>query len=206
MAGLVEMNSFIGKFVNLWQSGSDASLKIESSAGKASVVLQLELGSPFPQGHPLAAHHTGNARSRRRERRAEARKVASGNVENDDVTAQETGKAVEAEHVNDKDLNDADKALVEGAIEVEDFVHETKKKDENNDDSVSYEMQFDAPNCSDNEIEECFDFNLKDELKGKQLEKDDTEYSFKEKDTKLVLRKDSEHYKALKTFIVKFFC
>ena len=64
-------------------------------------------------------------------------------------------------------------------------------------------MQFDAPNCSDVEIEECFDFNLKDELKGKQLEKDDTEYSFKEKDTKLVLRKDGEHYKALKTFIVK---
>ena len=46
MAGLVEMNSFIGKFVNLWQSGCDASLKIESSAGKASVVLQLHLGLP----------------------------------------------------------------------------------------------------------------------------------------------------------------
>ena len=58
------------------------------------------------------------------------------------------------------------------------------------------------PNCSDVEIEEFFDFNLKDELKGIQLEKDDTEYSFKKKDSKLVIRKDGEHYKALKTFIV----
>ena len=104
--------------------------------------------------------------------------------------------------MNDKDLNDADKALFEGAREVEDFANDARK-DENNDDSVSYEMQFDAPNCSDVEIEECFDFNLKDELKGIQLEKDDTEYSFKKKDTKLVIRKDDEHYKALKTFIVK---
>jgi hypothetical protein len=104
-----------------------------------------------------------------------ARKVATGNVENDDVSAQETDKAVEAEHVNDKDLNkdlnDADKALAEGAREVEDFRDDTRK-DENNDDSVSYEMQFDAPNC-------------------------------KKKDAKLVIRKDGGQYKALKTFVVK---
>ena len=67
----------------------------------------------------------------------------------------------------------------------------------------TYEMQFDAPNCSDEEIKECFDFNFKDELKGVHLEKDDTTYSFKKKDTKLILRKDGENYKALKTFIVK---
>ena len=80
---------------------------------------------------------------------------------------------------------------------------EDPKKDGNIDDTLSYEMQFDAPNCSDEEIQECFDFNLKDELKGKHLEKDDTAYSFKKKDAKLILKKDGENYKALKTFIVK---
>ena len=114
MAGLVEMNSFIGKIVNLWQSGRDASLKIESSAGKASVVLQLELGSPCPQGHPLAARLTDNARSRRRERRAEARKAATaGNVGNNDVTAKETDTAVEAEQQDKQEDVDAEQANIE---------------------------------------------------------------------------------------------
>ena len=80
---------------------------------------------------------------------------------------------------------------------------EDPKKDGNIDDTLSYEMQFDATNCSDEEIQKCFDFNLKDELKGKHLEKDDTAYSFKKKDAKLILKKDGENYKALKTFIVK---
>ena len=79
---------------------------------------------------------------------------------------------------------------------------EDPKKDEKNEDTESYEMHFDAPNCSDKEIEECFDYNLKDELKGMHLEKDDTGYIFKKKDEKLVFRKYGEHYKALKTFIV----
>ena len=35
------------------------------------------------------------------------------------------------------------------------------------------------------------------------MEKEDTEYSFKKKDEKLILKKDGENYKALKTFIVK---
>ena len=48
--------------------------------------------------------------------------------------------------------------------------------------TVTYELKFDAPKCSDKEIEECFDFNFKDELKGVDLEKDDTEYTFKKKD------------------------
>ena len=64
-------------------------------------------------------------------------------------------------------------------------------------------MQFDAPNCSDKEINECFDFNLKDELKGVHLEEDDTAYRFEKKDAILILKKDGGNYKALKTFIVK---
>ena len=48
MAGLIELDSFVGKFVRLWQSGNDASLKVESKAGKATVILQLDLGPPHP--------------------------------------------------------------------------------------------------------------------------------------------------------------
>ena len=71
---------------------------------------------------------------------------------------------------------------------------EDPKKDGNIDDTLSYEMQFDATNCSDEEIQKCFDFNLKDELKGGNVEKEDTEYSFKKKDEKLILKKDGENY------------
>ena len=47
MAGLSEINSFMGKFVSLWQSGRNASLKVESKAGQAHVTLQLDLGHPL---------------------------------------------------------------------------------------------------------------------------------------------------------------
>ena len=80
---------------------------------------------------------------------------------------------------------------------------EDTKKDERNEKTMAYELQFDAPNCSDKEIEDCFDFNFKDELKWVDLGKDDTAYNFKKKDARLVLKKDGKHYKSLKTFIVK---
>ena len=52
-------------------------------------------------------------------------------------------------------------------------------------------------------IEECFNFNFKDELKGVEVDKDDADYSFKKKDARIVIKKDGDHYKSLKTFIVK---
>ena len=73
---------------------------------------------------------------------------------------------------------------------------EESKKDDKIDDILSYEMLFDAPNCSDEEIQECFDFNSKDELKGEILEKDDTTNSFIKKDAKIILKKDCENYKS----------
>ena len=58
MAGLVEINSFIGKFVSLWQSGRDANLKVESKAGKAFLSLEVRA-----------------AQVRRRQKRAAERKA-----------------------------------------------------------------------------------------------------------------------------------
>ena len=43
-----------------------------------------------------------------------------------------------------------------------------------NDEKVIYEMKFDAPNCSDEEIKECIDFNVKDEFKRKNVRLEDT--------------------------------
>ena len=58
---------------------------------------------------------------------------------------------------------------------------EVSKKDERREETVAFELKFDAPNCSDEEIEECFNFTFNDELKGVELEKDDTAYTFKRK-------------------------
>ena len=75
MAGLIELNTFVGKFVRLWQSGSDARLKIESKAGKASVTLQLDLG--YPHHPPQQNHAPSPARVRRSQRRAGERQAAA---------------------------------------------------------------------------------------------------------------------------------
>ena len=88
-------------------------------------------------------------------------------------------------------------------VSIEEAQLEDSKKDERNEKTVAYELQFDAPNCTEDEIEECFDFNFKDELKGMDLDKDDTAYSFKKKDARLVLKKVGQNYESMKTFIVK---
>ena len=46
MASLVQINSFIGKFVNLWQNGYEANLNFKTSAGKADISLQVGLDLP----------------------------------------------------------------------------------------------------------------------------------------------------------------
>ena len=93
MASPFELQSFVGKFLNLWKNGCDASLFVESRAGKAFVNLRVGLGEAPP--HPTFNHHGhggnphrdggGPSRRRRRERR---KIVAAENVAN--------GKAGEA--------------------------------------------------------------------------------------------------------------
>lgn len=82
MAGLDDMNNFVTKFVSLWKSGKNASLKVESKSGRAVVMLELDLGFPHPPpSHPPPQHHhqqvkVGAARVRRHERRAAGRQEA----------------------------------------------------------------------------------------------------------------------------------
>ena len=72
-----------------------------------------------------------------------------------------------------------------------------------NDEKVIYEMKFDAPNCSDDEIKECIDFNVKDEFKRKNVRLEDTKYELKSKDSKLTLKKTGENFRSLKTFVIE---
>ena len=44
-------------------------------------------------------------------------------------------------------------------------LNEEVRLDDKKEESKSYDMKVDAPNSSDKDIEECFDFNFKDELK-----------------------------------------
>ena len=109
-AGIFEINSFVHKFVNLWQAGRNVSLKLDSKAGQASVTLHLDLGQAVPP------QHVQNARDRRRQRRADARKsnaaeaaniMGANLVKESDLKVGATGKAV----TNDEIVIHVDKAF-----------------------------------------------------------------------------------------------
>ena len=110
MAGLhnLQINSFVGKFVNLWQNGYEASLNFKTSAGKAEISLQVGLGEvpPLPQ---VPLHRVpGPSRQRRSLRRADARKAAA-----EAKSEQETHKEAEQANEEPMDIN-PETAEVEG--------------------------------------------------------------------------------------------
>ena len=74
-----ELDSFIGKLKQLWQSGEDAHLHVETHAGEAWVSLHVKLGhgQDHQQQHSVQPHlprnRNGPYRQRRRARRAATR-------------------------------------------------------------------------------------------------------------------------------------
>ena len=79
-----ELDSFVSKFKFLWHAEYNATLKVETNAGIASITLHAGLGSPtFPFSPPpqhIPNHvprRSGPAQQRRRKRREAARKAAS---------------------------------------------------------------------------------------------------------------------------------
>ena len=103
MAGLKELNSFLGKFVNLWQNGMEASLRIDSKAGKATINLEVGLGqAPQPEQHPICKY--GPSRLRRRERRADARKLA------EEVNTKDTAEQAATSNTSEKTTSTAEEA------------------------------------------------------------------------------------------------
>ena len=85
MAG--QLNSFVQKFYNLWNTGNDACLNLECHAGKAQIHLQLNLHlQPQPQHQPRhhpppppqqPRRHLGPSQLRRRARREHVRATAA---------------------------------------------------------------------------------------------------------------------------------
>ena len=75
MASITELDTFVQKFKQLWKSGLQAHLDLDSNAGQAWVGLRLHLGDD--PGGPLhrVSHPNRNSpsRDRRRERRAAER-------------------------------------------------------------------------------------------------------------------------------------
>ena len=112
-----ELESFLTKFRGLWNSGFDAHLELESHAGQAWVSLRVRLGhAPGPVQHPRHFAHqnrtrNGPSRQRRRERRAEARRLAT---EEAVLVDGENAEEAEDRQVADK----ADTNLSEAAVKV----------------------------------------------------------------------------------------
>ena len=109
----------------MWHAGYDATLKVETNAGKACVTLQAGLGSspfPFPPPQHIPHHvprRSGPAQRRRRERREADRRAASENNLNANPGATQAEEAEApaaseqvAEEVADNSIND-DEATVE---------------------------------------------------------------------------------------------
>ena len=96
MSSLIEINSFVGKFLHLWNTGRNASLNIESQAGDTAVTLRLDLCKPVHQPHH--SHGLTNARDRRRQRRAERIKSGAEEAQSETSESQEVAEEVTCKH------------------------------------------------------------------------------------------------------------
>ena len=102
MAGLEQLNSFIGKFVSLWQAGLDASLELKTFQGKASAHIHVGLGQApcLQKTRPPQPHHVPSpSRVRRRARREEARRIAAEPSEQVEAGQAEDAGNMEARQV-----------------------------------------------------------------------------------------------------------
>ena len=145
-----ELDTFIYKFKNLWQSGYDAHLSAEAHAGKAWVRLGVQLGQapgPLHDEHQVPGNarraRDSPSRQRRRARRTAARdadnaqKVGAEKVQNEEA---ENTQNLEAEKVIDVNAEEVDADVsenienvgIEDAIDVDaeeanivDYVEET---------------------------------------------------------------------------------
>ena len=116
---LRELNSFVAKFVGLWQNGIEANLHVSSRDGQAFINLQAGLGkapqSPFPQYYHHY-QHVSPSRLRRRKRREEERKQAEEFVPV--VQTEEVFPVVQTEEVVSKEVEEDIYVQTEEAVHV----------------------------------------------------------------------------------------
>ena len=124
---MIEIDSFVTKFKNLWHATFKASLTIESEYGQASVTLKTGLGfapPPFSYHNRQPPRHRGPSYQRRQERRQAARtaRTAAGNL------------SAQAEHENDSPVNEV-------AEEVTDDVQSKNSESETEQELESCELE-----------------------------------------------------------------
>ena len=71
------------------------------------------------------------------------------------------------------------------------------------DDTVTYEMVFEAPNCDDSNIKECVVFNFRDEAKKRKFQIEDAAYDINRKESKLLAKMSGDTFKNLTTYEIK---
>ena len=118
MAGLYEVNSFVGKFMHLWKSGYDASLHLKTRDGKATINLQLGLGQA-PPPPPPPRRVPGPSRQSRTQRRALAREPAEQAKKNTEVEVAENATEEVEQIESESDDIGADAKSTEDVVEAE---------------------------------------------------------------------------------------
>ena len=112
-----ELDSFYVKFKHLLRAEKDATLTIKSEAGRAVIVLSVDLGHVLSEpGHQSHQSRNGPARQRRREKRAAAREqqVAAEKAETLAEEAEEELEGSEtAEKVEEKDVSKSNDTVEE---------------------------------------------------------------------------------------------
>ena len=161
MAGYLELDKFVKKFVSLWENGCDANLQVETTAGKAVVSLKVTLGQAknlSGRNHNHGVYRGGSpSRQRRRERRAATRKA--------EATAEEAvAEGVDAVAEEEEDTK-TDTGEVEAKVEV--VMKECLE-------TVEYELQVDAhKECKNYQLIEAIEVNFDGALDNRKVAKED---------------------------------
>ena len=157
-----ELESFVRKFVNLWQSGCDAKLHVESEAGKAFITLRVGLGHDLlGHHHHVVSHRGGGPAKQRRKERREAERQAAEEVVVAEVKAEESFEVkVEetevTEKVSRKQVRDLPIPQTDGVFE---------------DGKAHFEVKVDAhEKCSNKDVIEAIKENFYGELDNRKVD------------------------------------
>ena len=168
MAGLVELDKFVRKFVTLWQSGCDANLHVETRAGSAFVNLRVGLG----QAHTHHGQHAGGrrvggpAKQRRLAKRAAARKATAAAEEAAEGANPDLGVVGEEALATKTSEEAEDASLKVTSSPIPQF-------DGTSDSDISYEFKVEAhETCTHADILESIEANFLGCLDDEKVDKD----------------------------------
>ena len=151
MAGVIELDSFVRKFILLWRTGSNAKLSVEAKAGEAFVNLSVGLGQAVPGAHAAKRRGGAGARQRRAERRVAEREMSA---EAQKFSSMDSS-CTEEVHVT-KNIIEDEIPQVDGTAELE----------------AKFEVTVDAHEvCCNDDVIEAIEENFYGHLEDKQIEK-----------------------------------